>query len=129
MDLLNPNAVVRLHSGALIIRESELAGWKLRRNKSSGHINLGEYRRPYNNATPNFDEVPVYTFEDTLIFKQIMSHYGRSPYAVFQGAEQEYEFFFEELNKMIPDMVNGTITGKFTFKKHGQMVSNVFVKE
>lgn len=130
MDLLNLNAVVRLHSGALIAMESELAGWKLRKDHASGNIVLGYYNRHYGTLAPNWDEVSVYTFEDTLVFKEIRHAYDqRSPQAYFRGTSQEYLFLYDELKNMIPHMVNGTITGKFTFRKQGKVVSNVFVKE
>lgn len=102
--------------------------WKLRREISSGKIILGSYENPHWSLSVNtWVEVPNFTFEDTIHFTSLKSAHNREPYAYFTGTDQVYSFLYRDLNLMIPYMVNGVVSGKFTFIKHGKMVTNAIV--
>lgn len=105
-----------------------MTGWLLRKNNHSGEIELGEYGRVYYGRVCDWIEVPVYSFIDTFRFITMKAADGRDPYVYFQGTLQEYRVAYSELNRMIPYMNNGVITGKFTFKKQGKMVSVIFIE-
>ena len=59
-------------------------------------------------------------FEATLTFRTFCR--GRSAaYSIFaDGKGQEYSIFLTDLADIIPKMVNGVVTGTFTYCKRGQ---------
>jgi len=64
--------------------------------------------------TPNF------TFNATLKFKEYTR--GRSSVGfmfVDESTNHEYSMFVKEFTEIVPKLVNGTLTGTFTFVKRG----------
>lgn len=68
-----------------------------------------------------------FVFEDTLTF--LTYSRGRSA-AYFEFTRRDGKkvcFFMKDFSDMVPHMVNGLVTGKFTFTKRGQNYGTIFI--
>ena len=97
--------------------------WKAYREKNTGEILtgwVGIVDESWNHR--EWEEIDPPIFEDTITYESFSR--GRSSATFnFVGKKQEYSTTMSGMEQMIPHMIKGVVTGKFTIRKQGSELS------